>query len=66
MDSGCYTFGMSKPRKLPANDRSMEAERADRSQVFFFPKHNPPTSIRAASRAEAERLLETPNPKENV
>lgn len=31
--------------------------------VFFFPKRNPPVSVRAASREEAESLLED-NPKE--
>ena len=61
-----------KPNKLPASDRSMQPQREERSRVFFFPKHNPPVSIRAASREEAEKLLagqeprlEDPNQKEN-
>lgn len=37
----------------------MDTEAEDRSQVFFFPKRNPPVSIRATSLEEAERLLET-------
>lgn len=32
--------------------------------LFFFPKRNPPVSVRAASRQEAERILETTNDKE--
>lgn len=32
---------------------------------FFFPKHNPPATIKAKSRAEAEKKLqELDNPKE--
>lgn len=50
---------------IPASDRSMDTEREDRSQTFFFPKRNPPVSIRAASREEAEKELEASNPKEN-
>jgi hypothetical protein len=55
---------MSKPRsqKVPAADRSMDTERKERSQVFFFPKRNPPASVRADSREEAEQLLEASNP----
>ena len=58
-----------KPR-VASNDRSMDAQTGDRSEVFFFPKHKgKPVSVRAASREEAERLLEaaleTPNPKEH-
>jgi hypothetical protein len=57
---------MSKREKMiDASDRSMDTERKDRSQVFFFPKRNPPVSVRAASREEAEQLLETPNRKEH-
>lgn len=53
-----------KPKAV-ASDRSMDQEREDRSRVFFFPKRNPPVSVRAGSREEAERLLETPNHTEN-
>lgn len=35
-------------------------------QVFFFPKRTPPVSVRAATREEAEALLENPNHEENV
>lgn len=43
------------------------------SELFFFPKHNPPVSLRAASLEEAqealrdqdEERLETTNPEEN-
>ncbi len=56
-------------QRIASSDRSMEPSKADRSELFFFPKRNPPVSIRAASLEEAERklsseLLETPNPKE--
>lgn len=51
-------------KKVAATDRSMSTERKDRSQVFFFPKHNPPVSIRALSREEAEGILEATNTKE--
>lgn len=52
---------MNKERKrtLTASDRSMDTESEARSQIFFFPKRNPPVSIRAKSLEEAERLLET-------
>lgn len=53
-----------KPKRVPATDRSMDAERSDRSSLFFFPKRTPPASIRAASREEAERLLDATNPQE--
>ena len=53
-----------KNSQVPASDRSMEPEREARSELFFFPKRNPPVTIRAASREEAERLLEDPNPQE--
>lgn len=52
------------PKKPAARDRSMDETAPERSQVFFFPKHNPPVSVRAASREEAERLLADPNHKE--
>ena len=45
-------------RKIVSTDRSMDADKADRSEVFFFPKRNPPVSVRAASREEAEKLLD--------
>ena len=56
---------------LPASDRSMDTNQEDRSELFFFPKGNPPICIRAASRKEAERKLEaadkleTSNPQEH-
>lgn len=53
-----------KKGKLPASDRSMDSDRGDRSSLFFFPKRNPPTSVRAETREEAERLLDATNPKE--
>ena len=53
-----------KPTKVASQDRSMDTERADRSTVFFFPKHTPPTSVRAKTREEAEALLETSNKKD--
>lgn len=57
---------MSTRTKKPVeSDRSMDQKRDDRSRVFFFPKRNPPVSVRATSREEAERLLETPNHTEN-
>jgi hypothetical protein len=34
------------------------------SELFFFPKRNPPVSVRAASREEAERILEADKRKE--
>lgn len=54
---------MNKERKraLPASDRSMDVESEVRSQIFFFPKRNPPVTVRATSLEEAERLLETNN-----
>lgn len=57
---------MTKPRarNVEAVDRSMDARRTERSQVFFFPKRNPPVSVRAASLQEAEVLLEATNRKE--
>jgi len=51
-------------RQVMGNDRSMDTDREDRSEMFFFPKRNPPVSVRAASREEAERLLEANNTKE--
>lgn len=36
----------------------------EETELFFFPKNSPPVSIRAASREEAERLLEASNTKE--
>lgn len=50
--------------RLPASDRSMDTDGEDRSELFFFPKHSPPVTVRAASREEAERTLEATNPKE--
>lgn len=44
-------------RKVQANDRSMAVQKPETSEAFFFPKRNPPVSVRAASREEAERIL---------
>lgn len=49
-------------KKGQASDRSMDAEHKDaRPLFFFFPKRNPPVSVRAATREEAERILEGTN-----
>lgn len=53
-----------KPKKIETDNRSMSSERDEGSVVFFFPKHTPPTSVRAATREEAERILEDTNKKE--
>lgn len=50
---------MTKPK---ASDRSMKPQEGE-EQEFFFPKRNPPVSIRAKSREEAERILDA-NTKE--
>jgi PDZ domain-containing secreted protein len=51
--------------RIKSNDRQMTSEaKDDGTQVFFFPKNNPPISIRATSREEAERKLEALNRKE--
>jgi len=49
---------MTKRRTL-ADNRSMDVPAQDSSRVFFFPKRNPPVSVRANTRAEAEELLDT-------
>lgn len=37
----------------------------EEEQEFFFPKHNPPVTIKAKTREEAEeKLQELDNPKE--
>lgn len=54
-----------KEQKVAARDRSMDADPEDRSRVFFFPKRNPPVSIRANSREEALEILEASNTKEH-
>jgi hypothetical protein len=47
---------MTKPK---ASDRSMQPdEKAHEEQSFFFPKRNPPVSVRAHSREEAEAKLD--------
>jgi hypothetical protein len=52
---------MTKPK---ASDRSMQPnESAGEEQNFFFPKRNPPVSVRARSREEAEAKLDA-NSKE--
>ena len=45
-------------KRIASTDRSMDTDKADRSEIFFFPKRNPPVSVRAASRAEAEKLID--------
>jgi hypothetical protein len=42
------------------NDRAMQVDReeiGDGNSVFFFPKNNPPVSVRANTKEEAEALL---------
>jgi hypothetical protein len=63
VESECYTGGMSeRAKKAEAKDRSMSPAEGQ-GRTFFFPKRNPPVSVRAASRKEAEALLDT-NQKE--
>lgn len=38
---------------------------SEKEQVFFFPKANPPVSIRAINREEAEEKLKALTTKEN-
>jgi hypothetical protein len=45
---------MTKPK---ASDRSMRPTDGDEHD-FFFPKRNPPVSVRARSREEAEAKLD--------
>lgn len=50
---------MSERAKKPkAQDRSMDVSRGEGGTLFFFPKRNPPASVRAPSRQEAEHLLD--------
>ena len=46
-------------------NRQMTTETAARDRVYFFPKNNPPVSIRARSAEEAERQLAALNKKED-
>jgi hypothetical protein len=38
-------------------DRQMVTDNTGSEEVYFFPKHNPPISIRAKSQKEAEEKL---------
>lgn len=38
-------------------NRQMETERPDTERLYFFPKNNPPVSIKARSQEEAEEQL---------
>lgn len=40
-------------------NRAITPDKGDELQLFFFPKHNPPISIKAANREEAEQKLAT-------
>ncbi len=42
---------------IETNDRQMKPKKAP-ERTFFFPKANPPMSVKAASRAEAEKKLQ--------
>lgn len=53
-----------KPKKIATNNRAMSASEEDGKEVFFFPKRNPPITVRATSLEEAEKLLEDTNHKE--
>lgn len=55
---------MKDTKRIATNDRQMSTKDGDGSEVFFFPKHNPPISVRAASREEAERILKANNEQE--
>jgi hypothetical protein len=50
-----------RSQKIEAADRSMDPVQGGRSRVFFFPKRNPPASVRAGSLEEAEQRLAAPN-----
>ena len=43
-------------RKIPASNRSMQPTEGEERE-FFFPKHNPPVTVRAKTREEAEEKL---------
>lgn len=45
-------------------DRSMKVEETDSLTEYFFPKANPPVTIRAISLEEAEEKLKALNKKE--
>ena len=51
---------MAKPEGY--SDRQMKPKRAERE--YFFPKHNPPCTVKAKSRKEAEQKLNA-NKKDN-
>jgi hypothetical protein len=46
------------------NDRAMRAAEPGEEQDFFFPKANPPVTIRAKTLQEAQAKLEALNKKE--
>lgn len=50
-------MSITKPEKIRTNDRSMSDVPVDERQSFFFPKHNPPVSVRAATFEEAQEIL---------
>lgn len=52
------------PTRIASSDRSMDTANPDSTEVFFYPKHTPPTSVRAATREEADRILEASNKKD--
>ncbi|MEP5514155.1 MAG: hypothetical protein ABJP87_04390 [Bauldia litoralis] len=39
------------------NTRQIKTSETGREIEFFFPKHNPPTTIKARNREEAEKKL---------
>ena len=55
-----YYWYMAKPEGY--SDRQMKPKRAERE--YFFPKHNPPCTVKAKSRKEAEQKLNA-NKKDN-
>lgn len=58
-------MSIERAQRIPTNDRSMDTPREGGSETFFFPKRNPPISVRAASREQAEKQLEeVPEPSE--
>jgi hypothetical protein len=46
-------------------NRQATPEEAADLETYFFPKHNPPVSIKAASREEAEAKLAALDKKEH-
>lgn len=48
-----------------ASNRQLKTDETGRKMEFFFPKENPPVTITARSREEAERKLAARNKKEH-